>query len=540
MNYTTKKIIMSLVLLFSIFILVACQEQTTEIKLYRVVLENGEDESLFQVSSGVSIDLPRLEKEGHLFVGWYDGENHYYDTYLVEDDQILTPTFELIEDVFEKIEYLDYSVTLGDYVGQAKHIVIPPMHNGYYVDQLATNTFKDTLIETIKIPNTVKFVGHSAFKDATSLRSVEFYGKRMGLWESRMPNDRVEELMADHGCTISFQGEPTEENPWVFPDECPIKEITYKSEPVILPGQDPMFSYTVLRDLSIDATNDVQRIYADAFDGATSLEKVHLPVNIIDISASTFESNIHLKEVTVDEDAQYYKVENDLLLTEDGERLIFYGPWLSSTSFTTPEGLKYINSYAFLNDRLQTINLSSEIELVSSSAFNYLDQLQAINVDENNSNYHSQDGVLFSKNLSQLVYYPKAKADLSYSLPEQVITVLDNAFYEQKFLQEINFNEGLVGIGHNAFYNAQAIDTYIFPSSISYIGVRALYTENQSVHTIVIKQTEEIVLGSSGLVNENDDLKIYVPDTLVDAYRMNQGWYLYEDFLTDLSEWNNE
>jgi hypothetical protein len=540
MLYHTKKIRMTLILIFSVFILAACQEQSTEATIYRVVLENGEDESLFQVSSGVSIDLPRLEKEDHLFVGWYDGENHYYDSYLVEGDQILTPTFEMIGDVFGRIEYLEYSVMLGDYVGQAKHIVIPPMFNGYYVDQLATETFKDSLIESIRIPNTVKFVGHGAFKNATSLTSVEFYGERMGLWESRMPNDIVEELMAEHGCTISFQDEPTEENPWVFPDGCPIKEISYKSEPVILPGQDPMFSYTVLRDLSIDATNDVQRIYAYAFDGATSLEKIHLPVNVIDINASTFETNLNLKEVTVDEDAQYYQVKNELLLTEDGERLIFYGPWLSPTAFTTPEGLKYINSYAFLNDRLQTINLSSEIELISSSSFNYLDQLQAINVDENNTNFHSQDGVLFSKNLSQLVYYPKAKNDVSYSLPEQVITVLDNAFYEQKFLQEINFNEGLVGIGHNAFYNAQAIDTYVFPSSISYIGVRALYTENQSVHTIVIKQTEEIVLGSSGLVNEHDNLKIYVPDTLVDAYRMNQGWYLYDEFLVDLSEWNNE
>lgn len=51
--------------------------------------------------------------------------------------------------------------------------------------------------------------------------------------------------------------------------------------------------------------------------------------------------------------------------------------------------------------------------------------LSEIEVDGQNKNYKSQDGVLYSKDMKQLLLYPFAKQDVSYSVPEGVDYIKD-------------------------------------------------------------------------------------------------------------------
>ena len=51
--------------------------------------------------------------------------------------------------------------------------------------------------------------------------------------------------------------------------------------------------------------------------------------------------------------------------------------------------------------------------------------LSEIEVDGQNKNYKSQDGVLYSKDMKQLLLYPLPNKDVSYSVPEGVDYIKD-------------------------------------------------------------------------------------------------------------------
>ncbi len=55
--------------------------------------------------------------------------------------------------------------------------------------------------------------------------------------------------------------------------------------------------------------------------------------------------------------------------------------------------------------------------------------LRAIEVAESNSKYHSVDGVLFNKNQTELIRYPRGKSDKDYIIPDDVVTLGSAAFY---------------------------------------------------------------------------------------------------------------
>jgi hypothetical protein len=75
-------------------------------------------------------------------------------------------------------------------------------------------------------------------------------------------------------------------------------------------------------------------------------------------------------------------------------------------------------------------------------------------VDSNNPNYSSEDGVLYNKNKTVLIAYPKGKSGTSYTVPSSVTQVTGFAFTCPKYLQSINFGANVTDLNSSAFgYN---------------------------------------------------------------------------------------
>ena len=99
----------------------------------------------------------------------------------------------------------------------------------------------------------------------------------------------------------------------------------------------------------------------------------------------------------------------------------------SLTSVSFPASLTQIGSYAFANcQKLQSINIPERVTHISHGAF-FVNALISITVDEKNANYASSDGVLFNKNLTNLLVFPGGKSG-TYSIPEAVETIEESAF----------------------------------------------------------------------------------------------------------------
>lgn len=68
------------------------------------------------------------------------------------------------------------------------------------------------------------------------------------------------------------------------------------------------------------------------------------------------------------------------------------------------------------------------------------DKLKEILVSEENVKYMSIDGVLFNKNASKLIFYPYAKGNTSYTVPESCTSIL--SIYSEN-LKELNLGTHL-------------------------------------------------------------------------------------------------
>ena len=129
---------------------------------------------------------------------------------------------------------------------------------------------------------------------------------------------------------------------------------------------------------------------------------------------------------------------------------------LSNINFNGTTSLTTICQYAFSDsDNLTTINFSDSVNLNSIDPFTFSEckNLTSINISSANSNFTSEDGVLFSKDKKILYLYPIGKEDINYTIPNTVEKINEYAFNRCTILESIDFTNAtsLKTIEINAF-----------------------------------------------------------------------------------------
>jgi hypothetical protein len=85
------------------------------------------------------------------------------------------------------------------------------------------------------------------------------------------------------------------------------------------------------------------------------------------------------------------------------------------------------NAFAGCNN-LPSIIIPGSVTSIGTSVFYNCESLSAIDVDESNVAYVSEEGVLFNKAKTALIRYPAGKTDASFDIPEGVTDISDYAF----------------------------------------------------------------------------------------------------------------
>lgn len=121
-----------------------------------------------------------------------------------------------------------------------------------------------------------------------------------------------------------------------------------------------------------------------------------------------------------------------------GESLIKYVG--NATSYAVREGTTKICKEAFSgNNTLTEIHIPASVNSIDNDAFNGCNNLVAIEVDNENGDFYSEDGILYSKASSQygetLFRCPMAKVIDVLHIKQS--TIWWNAFYECKGIREI-------------------------------------------------------------------------------------------------------
>lgn len=151
---------------------------------------------------------------------------------------------------------------------------------------------------------------------------------------------------------------------------------------------------------------------------------------------------------------------------------------------TGGEALRYIQSVTSITlpDSLCDIGLRDPgyEELISLGngnrgygwGFDFLPNLTEIKVGENNQYYCSVDGVLFNKDKTELIAFPRSKSVEGYQIPDTVKKIGGNAFRNREDLTSIVIPESVTCIGNYAFTGTN-LTSITIPDSVRYIGAYA-------------------------------------------------------------------
>lgn len=146
------------------------------------------------------------------------------------------------------------------------------------------------------------------------------------------------------------------------------------------------------------------------------------------------------------------------------------------TSVTLPNSAQSIGSNAFGGCKgLTGMTIPKNVTSIGKGAFLTCVGLMEINVDPENATYRSENGVLYNKEKTEIVCYPKNKPDTSFILSESVTSIVDGAFERCRNLTSIFLPEGVTSIGKEAFNTCDALTSIRLPDGVTTIGDYAFF-----------------------------------------------------------------
>lgn len=198
-------------------------------------------------------------------------------------------------------------------------------------------------------------------------------------------------------------------------DGCAFKSITLPSSLQSIGVW--AFRYCSLLE-SIDIPETVTSIGNNCFAYCKKLQSINLPSGLTEIAQSTF-NNCSLLE-TID----------------------------------IPSGVTAIGSWGFSGcNKIKSMNLPESLQSIGELAFSSMCDVESFNISENNAYFCTVDGVLFSKDMSKLYFFPLGKNTAEYVIPESVTTLGTSSFGLCKYLKDIYVHENVTNIEQTMFGN---------------------------------------------------------------------------------------
>ena len=128
-----------------------------------------------------------------------------------------------------------------------------------------------------------------------------------------------------------------------------------------------------------------------------------------------------------------------------------------------------IGAWAFHDDiTIKTITLPASVKSIGERAFYECHAMQNLNVASGNTAFKSVDGVLFTKDGTEMLYYPPARSASSYSVPAGVKVLHPSTFSYTAALTEVTLPDGLTEIREWAFGHT-GLKSASLPASINLV-----------------------------------------------------------------------
>lgn len=177
----------------------------------------------------------------------------------------------------------------------------------------------------------------------------------------------------------------------------------------------------------------------------------------------------------------HYSGSSENVSVPGGVKSIAFGAFMEHAeikSISLPEGLVTIDECAFYDCiGLKEIHLPESVESIERLAFGSCTSLEKIYMGKNvkylgelfvcdcpklcefevskeNKKFQSVDGILYSKDMEDLILCPQNGPEI-VSVPDDVITIKEQSFFECENLKEINIGKNVKYIDEAAFYGCK-------------------------------------------------------------------------------------
>ena len=332
-------------------------------------------------------------------------------------------------------------------------------------------------LTSIRIPNSVKTIGQEAFYKCCSLKLVAF-------------GDSVESIGPDaFSCcdnlhvvrlprNVSYVGSHAFDCP-VIVDE---KNECFSSADGVLFNKDKTILLAFPRingKASYRIPDGVKTIATSAFSGCETLRSVTMPDSMTTIEKSAFGGS-GLKSVAIGNGVTeigscVFSNCEELAAVTMGNNVRSIGPEAFSycnrlVSVELSDSVCSIGYDAFRKTPAHSIRIPKSTKEIGNHAFE-----QPITVDEKNEFFSAIDGVLFNKDKTVLLSFPRTSPIASYIVPDGVTTIGENAFSYCQNLKSIIISSTVKTIGNSAFYCCVDLKELIIPDNVETVEEHAFF-----------------------------------------------------------------
>lgn len=133
------------------------------------------------------------------------------------------------------------------------------------------------------------------------------------------------------------------------------------------------------------------------------------------------------------------------------------------------------DSAFYYRKSLSSVSIPDTIVSLGNNPFTYCAQLTRIYVSPDHPTLATIDGALYDKTEKRLVTCYNLQTEQTYSVPQGVLIIGDNAFAFHQSLTSVSIPDSVITIGNSAFANCYALESVTFApnSRVTTIGKEA-------------------------------------------------------------------
>ena len=152
-----------------------------------------------------------------------------------------------------------------------------------------------------------------------------------------------------------------------------------------------------------------------------------------------------------------------------------------------PDGLQRIGAYAFSGcQSVGGVEIPDALTDIDPTAFLACVSILTFEAPAEHPAFRSADGILFSRDGTELLMYPAGRSEAYYTVPEGVTRIGDGAFFASK-LVSVTIPDSVTSVGVRAFSSSRSLSYLTLPAGITEISDEC-FTHSLHLHCITIPE----------------------------------------------------